>query len=107
MARKKKNKEIEEVLTFNFKGDKYLYDGILSFFPVLIEDDWIVVNCHQKVYRLPFECMVKAQLSDGRAIYVISDRKNKVVADYIYENMSYLATRDGISGKKWDDLIKV
>jgi len=105
MGSKKQDKK-KDILTFKFDGTKYVYDGILAFIPTLIEDEWVVTGYHNRVFRLPLDCLRKTQLSDGRAIYVISNIKHKVVADYLFENMSYLATREGISGKKWDDLIE-
>ena len=98
--------EKQKIITFEFNGKRYLYDGILAFIPTLVEDKWVIVACRNNVHRLPLDCLQKVQLSDGRAAFVISEDKDKVVADYIYTNMSYLATRDGISGKKWDDLIE-
>ena len=100
------NTNNEEKLTFEFKGKKYLYDGILSFEPTLIEEGWIIVAIKNDIWRLPEECLTVVQRSDNVAIYVVSDRKNKIITDYIFENMSYLATRDGIDGKKWDVLIE-
>jgi len=96
-----------DIETFHLNGKEYIHDEILSFLPTVVRDDAVKMSVKGRQFSLPRKVLTRVKTSHGRLVYVISDRLCNDVLSYLMENMSYLATRDNIDGKKWDSLIEI
>jgi len=92
--------------TFMLNGKKYIHDKILSFEPLIDNEKYVKAIVMGKRFSFLRKNLKRVKTSKGKIVYVIINKSDNDILSYLMDNMSHLATRDVIDGKKWDELLE-
>jgi len=85
-----------------YKGINYIYDGIIIFEATIETDSYIKMRAKNgKRYLFSRDCFIRTKTSQNRIVFFIIKRDERIKT-YLDEHMDFLATREGISGQRWD-----
>ena len=90
---------------FALGGKEYYHDKVLSVEPTFSDSRHVTFKVAGKTKRLPSSVFTKVYSNERKQLFVITNKDNEEVKNYISEIIALLATRDYIDGNKFDSLI--
>jgi hypothetical protein len=87
-------------------GETYLYDGILAFEPLMATEQYVKMRSKGgKKYSFKRDNFTRTKTSRNRIVFVIKPERDNDIKQYLEDHMIDLATRKGVHGRRWDELI--